>query len=388
MRTILIVLDSVGCGALPDAAIYGDQTANTLAHVAEAVGGLQIPQLRQLGLGNILPLAGGAAVASPSAAYGKMAEVSPGKDTITGHWEMAGLRLVQPFAVYPGGFPAELIQRLEAAIGRKTLGNIAASGTEIIEQLGPEHQKTGYPIVYTSADSVLQIAVHLETVPLAQLYAWCEIARRLCRGNYEVARIIARPFVGSPGAYIRTADRHDYPINPGGNHLLTLLQERGIPVYAVGKIADVFCNEGVTASYKTKDNLDGMQKTEKLLLEKREDCFIFTNLVEFDSLYGHRNNPGGYAGALEEFDRFLPRLLQNLQPEDWLIITADHGCDPTDTSTDHNREYVPLLIYGPHVRPGSLETRTSFADLGTTIAYRYGCTMPLHGTLIPVQSRK
>lgn len=388
MRTIIIVLDSVGCGALPDAAIYGDEAANTLAHVAEAVGGLKIPQLRKMGLGNILPLAGAVAVASPIAAYGKMAEVSPGKDTITGHWEMAGLRLVLPFAVYPGGFPAELIQRFEAAIGRKVLGNIAASGTEIIEQLGLEHRKTGYPIVYTSADSVMQIAVHLDIVPLAQLYEWCEIARKLCRGRYEVARIIARPFTGSPGAYVRTADRHDYPINPGGGHLLTLLQDRGIPVYAVGKIADVFCGEGVTASYKTKDNIDGMRQTENLLLEHKEDCFIFTNLVEFDSLWGHRNNPSGYAGALEEFDQFLPRLLQSLQPEDWLIITADHGCDPTSASTDHNREYVPLLIYGPNVATGALQTRTSFADLGTTIAYRYGCEMPLHGTLIPITSIK
>jgi phosphopentomutase len=382
LRTIIIVLDGVGCGSMPDAELYGDHGANTLAHVAQAVGGLQLPHLQSLGLGNILPLHGVAPTQFPLASYGKMAEKSPGKDTITGHWEIAGMRLYQPFAVYPMGFPQELIMQLEQVFQRSILGNFAASGTEIIEQLGREHQESGKPIVYTSADSVLQIATHTEVVPLSLLYHWCEQAREICRGKFEIARIIARPFVGLPGQYQRTSDRHDYPLEPKSAHLLTLLEDKGVPVYSVGKIEDIFVGQGVSKGFKTKDNVDGIEKTIKILVEEQQDLFLFTNLVEFDSLWGHRNNPQGFADALQTFDCSLPRILNEMNDDDMLIITADHGTDPTWPGTDHTREYIPLLVFGKKIPARDLGIRSSFADLATTIAQRHGSELPLHGEII------
>lgn len=382
MRTILIVLDGVGCGSLPDAELYGDQGANTLAHVAEAVGGIHLPNLQALGLGNITSLQGVAPAAFPLACHGKMAEKSPGKDTITGHWEIAGMRLFQPFAVYPQGFPQELMIQLEKAFQRSILGNCAASGTEIIERLGPKHQESGNPIVYTSADSVLQIAAHTEIVPLPLLYQWCEQAREICRGKFEISRIIARPFIGSQGHYTRTSDRHDYPLEPKSVHLLTLLQTKGIPVYTVGKIEDIFVGQGITQGFKTKSNIEGIEKTIEILAEQQQDLFLFTNLVEFDSLWGHRNHPQGFAEALQTFDQAIPQILNQLKEDDMLLITADHGTDPTWPGTDHTREYIPLLIYGKKISVKDLGIRSSFADLATTIALRHGSKLPIHGEVI------
>lgn len=382
MRSILIVLDGVGCGSLPDAAFYGDEGANTIAHVAKAVGGLSLPHLQEWGLGHITPILGVAPVDKPLALYGKMAEKSPGKDTITGHWELAGMRLHQPFAVYPEGFPVELIHMLETGFDTKILANCAASGTEIIERFGQEHQATGFPIVYTSADSVLQIAAHMDTVPLETLYKWCEIARKVCRGKYEIARIIARPFMGVAGAYQRTADRHDYPLSPIGTHLLTHFQEQSIPVFSVGKIEDIYVNEGIYRGYKTKSNADGLERTMQILRNESQECFLFVNLVEFDSLWGHRNNPAGFAKALQDFDEMLPLLQNLLREDDMLIITADHGTDPTWPGTDHTREYVPLLIYRPSQIGGALGTRSSFSDVAVTLAHRHGVKIPYHGERI------
>ncbi len=382
MRTIIIVLDGVGCGSMPDAEHYGDLGSNTLAHVADAVNGLELPTLQRLGLGNILSLQGVSPTSAPLASYGKMAEKSPGKDTITGHWEIAGMRLFQPFAVYPMGFPKELVELLENRFGRELLGNCAASGTEIIERLGKEHQETGKPIVYTSADSVLQIATHIDVIPLSLLYKWCEQAREICRGKYEIARIIARPFLGSPGGYQRTSDRHDYPLEPKSAHLLTVLEAKGIPVYSVGKIADIFVGQGIFKGHKTKDNIDGIEKTLQIVREAQHDAFIFTNLVEFDSLWGHRNNPQGFAEALQTFDRLLPKILEELNEDDLLFITADHGTDPTWPGTDHTREYVPLLVYGKKLPARDLGIRSSFSDIAATIAQRHGALIPLHGEVI------
>ncbi len=382
MRSILIVLDGVGCGSLPDAAFFGDEGANTIAHVAKAVGGLSLPHLQEWGLGHITPILGVAPVDKPLALYGKMAEKSPGKDTITGHWELAGMRLHQPFAVYPEGFPVELIHMLETGFDTKILANCAASGTEIIERFGQEHQATGFPIVYTSADSVLQIAAHMDTVPLETLYKWCEIARKVCRGKYEIARIIARPFMGVAGAYQRTADRHDYPLSPIGTHLLTHFQEQSIPVFSVGKIEDIYVNEGIYRGYKTKGNADGLERTMQILRNESQECFLFVNLVEFDSLWGHRNNPAGFAKALQDFDETLPLLQNLLREDDMLIITADHGTDPTWPGTDHTREYVPLLIYRPSQIGGALGTRSSFSDVAATLAHRHGVKIPYHGERI------
>jgi len=382
VRTIIIVLDGVGCGSMPDATLYGDSGANTLVHVAKTVNGLKLPTLQRLGLGNILPLEGVSPTSAPLASYGKMAEKSPGKDTITGHWEIAGMRLFQPFAVYPLGFPEELVGLLEKSFGRKLLGNCAASGTEIIERLGKEHQESGNPIVYTSADSVLQIATHTDIVTLSLLYQWCEQAREICRGKYEIARIIARPFLGSPGAYQRTSDRHDYPLEPKSKHLLTLLQAKGIPVYSVGKIEDIFVGQGISKGHKTKDNIDGIKWTLKILQEEKHDALIFTNLVEFDSLWGHRNNPEGFAVALQTFDQFLPQILDELHEDDLLFITADHGTDPMWPGTDHTREFVPLLVYGKKNPVRDLGIRSSFSDLAATISERHGAIAPLHGEVI------
>ncbi|MFZ0591516.1 MAG: phosphopentomutase [Bryobacteraceae bacterium] len=375
-RVILIVLDSVGIGAMPDAEAYGDLGSDTLGNIASHRA-LRLPNLVKLGLANIRSLEGLDAVEHPCGAYGKCALASPGKDTTTGHWEMAGIHLAKPFPVYPRGFPREIMDEFEGHIGRKTLGNKPASGTQIIEELGAEHMRTGWPIVYTSADSVFQIAAHEAVIPVAELYRICETARQLLRGEHEVGRVIARPFEGEPGSFRRTANRHDYAISPPAGMLLDRLAERGVPVYSVGKIADVFLNRGITTAVKTKDNREGMRKTQEAIREQQTGL-IFTNLVDFDQLYGHRNNVEGYATALEAVDTWLPSL--ELAPGDLLLLTADHGCDPTTPSTDHSREYTPLLAHGPCVRQGiNLGTRETLSDIGQTIAANFG-TIIARGT--------
>ncbi|NLL43413.1 MAG: phosphopentomutase [Firmicutes bacterium] len=371
-RIVLVVLDSVGVGSLPDAHLYGDEGSNTLGNVARAVGGLNMPNAGRLGLGNIIPVEGVPPVAKPAGAWGKMGEVSKGKDTTTGHWEIAGLTLEAPFPTYPQGFPAEVMDAFEAKIGRKTLGNYPASGTVIIEELGGEHIRTGFPIVYTSADSVFQIAAHEEVVPLNQLYAWCEIARELLQGEHGVGRVIARPFVGEVGAFQRTANRHDYSLPPFKPTVLDALSEGGISVYGVGKISDIFAGQGISQSFSTKGNMAGVDRVVELMQEKQESCLIFANLVDFDMLWGHRNDPAGYARGLEEFDARLPEILAGLQQDDLLLILADHGCDPTFPGTDHTREYVPLLVAGSAVKSVDLGIRHSFADVAKTAADFFG----------------
>jgi phosphopentomutase len=375
-RVILVVLDSVGIGAMPDWREFGDDMpGDTLGHCAERRP-LQLPNLLRLGLANIRPFAHLAPVAEPAACYGRCALASPGKDTTTGHWELAGIVLERPFPLYPNGFPPELMQEFERRTGRGTLGNKPASGTEIIRELGEEHMRTGKPIVYTSADSVFQIAAHEEVIPLAELYRICEIARDLLRGEHEVGRVIARPFTGAPGAFVRTANRHDYAVPPPAGMLLDRLAERGAPVAGVGKIADIFLNRGIKLSLKTKNNADGMAR----ILEAMRELpggLIFANLVDFDMLYGHRNDPEGYSQALEAVDAWLPSLESALAPGDLAILTADHGCDPTTPSTDHNREYVPLLAFGPGAARGrQLGLRASLADIGQTIAANFGTSTP------------
>jgi len=382
MRTVLLVLDSVGCGALPDAAYYGDEQSNTLLHTAMAVGKLQLPTLERLGLGNILTLPEVQPTHSPEASYGCMMMASPGKDTITGHWEMAGIRLEQPFPLYPQGFPPEIMEAFEKRIGRKTLGNLPASGTEIVDLLGEEHLRTGSPIVYTSADSVFQVAAHDRVVPLEELYDICLGARELLQGRHRVARVIARPFTGDVGFFSRSAHRHDYAVLPPTPNLLTILHSGGFKVHGVGKISDIFGSVGIFASHPTKNNQEGLLVTEELLGKNEPDSFYFVNLVDFDSLYGHRNDPQGYALALQEFDSFLPRILWHLRPDDRLIVTADHGCDPTVPGTDHTREYVPLLVYQRGRKGCNLGTRTSFADIAATECAARGLEYPLHGEVI------
>ena len=368
-RVIWIVLDSVGIGAMPDADAYGDAGSDTLGHICSRRK-VELPNLSRLGLTKIKPLAGLPCVDHPAGAYGKCRLASPGKDTTTGHWEMSGIILDKPFPLFPHGFPADVVAQFEEKIGRKILGNKAASGTEIIDELGAEHMRTGSPIVYTSADSVFQIAAHVDVIPLDELYRECEIARELLRGPYEVGRVIARPFGGEPGNFKRTADRHDYAVPPPQGMLLDQLAARGVPVYAVGKISDIFLGRGITHSVKTKNNDDGMEKTMAAMREQ-SNGLIFVNLVDFDQLYGHRNDVDGYARALEATDRWIPNL--DLQPNDLLILTADHGCDPTTPSTDHSREYTPLLVYGHQVAADcNLGTRGSLADIGQTVAENFG----------------
>lgn len=366
-RAILIVLDSVGAGALPDAARYGDEGADTLGNLARWVGGLKLPNLARLGLGNIREISGVPAVAEPFGAYGRMAERSAGKDTTTGHWELAGVVLDQAFPVYPQGFPPEVIQAFEQATGRRVLGNKAASGTAIIAELGEEHVRTGRPIVYTSADSVFQVAAHEEVIPVEELYRMCEAARRILVGPHGVGRVIARPFVGEPGRFERTERRRDFSLPPPEPTLLDRLTGAGIPVTGVGKIEDIFAGRGLTEAVHTRDNAEGLEITRRWL-EKGEGL-IFTNLVDFDMVYGHRNDVQGYAEALSRFDAFLPRLLEELREGDLLVITGDHGCDPTTKGTDHTREYVPVLAVGPRVKGGvDLGIRSTFADAGATVA--------------------
>lgn len=376
-RVTLIVLDSAGVGALPDADRYGDEGTNTFFHCAKEAGGLYLPNLARLGLGNILDLRGVPPAAQPAGAYGKMAELSPGKDTTTGHWEIAGLILDKPFPLYPGGFPPEVINAFEEKIGRPVLGNKPASGTVIIEELGQEHIRTGYPIVYTSADSVFQIAAHEEIIPLTELYRMCGIARELLKGEHAVARVIARPFIGRPGSFHRTAGRHDYSLAPPGPTLLDMLSEKGFAVLAVGKIEDIFAGKGITRAVHTVSNMDGVDKTIEMM-QGSERGLIFTNLVDFDMVYGHRNDVRGYADALEAFDRRLPEIFSFLRDDEVLIVTADHGCDPTTPGTDHTREYVPLLASGAPVLPGiNLGIRETFADLAASVAEMFGFDMPL-----------
>jgi phosphopentomutase len=371
-RVIWIVLDSVGIGAMPDAAQYGDAGSDTLGNICSRRR-VDLPNLSRLGLTRIKPLAGLPSVDHPAGAYGKCRLASPGKDTTTGHWEMTGIILEHPFPVFPHGFPPEIIEEFEAKIGRKILGNKAASGTEIIDELGAEHMRTAFPIVYTSADSVFQVAAHVDVIPLPELYRMCEIAREMLRGPNEVGRVIARPFEGAPGHFKRTADRHDYAVPPPSGMLLDQLAEHHVPVYAIGKISDIFLGRGITHSVKTKNNDDGMEKTMDAM-RSQSDGLIFVNLVDFDQQYGHRNDVNGYARALEAADRWIPNL--ELKPADLLIITADHGCDPTTPSTDHSREYTPLLVYGQHVAAGrNLGTRKSLADIGQTVAENFGAAI-------------
>ncbi|GIQ69406.1 phosphopentomutase [Xylanibacillus composti] len=372
-RVVVIVLDSVGIGELPDAAEFGDSGSHTLGHIAERIKGFALPNMQKLGLGNIAPIPGFSPVEKPGAHYGKMAEVSVGKDTMTGHWELMGLKVGIPFQTFPSGFSEELIGEFERQTGRKVLGNKPASGTEIIQELGEEQMRTGAWIVYTSADSVFQIAAHEEVIPLEELYQACEIARKLTlEAPHAVGRVIARPYIGKPGAFERTANRHDYALKPPAPTALDRLKDAGLDVIAVGKINDIFSGEGVTASYPTKSNADGMARTADLLKGDFRGL-LFTNLVDFDSLYGHRRDPEGYARALQDFDAFLPELTAAIKERDLLIITADHGNDPTHSGTDHTREYVPLLVYNPAFQAcGSLGVRSTFADLAATLLDNFG----------------
>ncbi|WKA49646.1 phosphopentomutase [Planococcus liqunii] len=382
-RIHLIVLDSVGIGEAPDAAAFGDTGSDTLGHIAEAVGGLHMPNMERLGLANIVPVKGLTPADQPAAYYGKLQEASVGKDTMTGHWEIMGLNIDTPFKVYPEGFPQKLIQQLEERTGRKVIGNKPASGTEILDELGKEHMETGAIIVYTSADPVLQIAAHEEIVPLEELYKICEIARELTLSpEFLVGRVIARPFLGEEGAFKRTSNRHDYALKPFDRTVMNELKDINKDVIAIGKINDIYNGEGVTKALRTKDNMDGM---DKLVQVAGEDFngMSFLNLVDFDALYGHRRDPQGYAEALEAFDRRLPEVLDRLTEDDLLIITADHGNDPTFPGTDHTREYVPLLAYSPRFNGGQeLALGKTFADIGATIADNFSAPMPKFGNSI------
>jgi len=367
-RVILMVMDSVGVGEMPDSKEYGDEGSNTLCNIAQAVGGLNIPNLIKLGMGKICESSYLGSEANPIANYGKMAEKSKGKDTTTGHWEQMGIITEKQFPTFPNGFPQEFIRAFEHKIGRGVLGNVVASGTEVIERFGREHMQTAKPIVYTSADSVLQIAAHEEVIPLEELMRICKIAREMLTGDLMVLRVIARPFIGELGSFQRTHHRHDFSIEPPAETLLDHIIAANKKVFAVGKINDIFASRGISETVSTIGNSDGIQKTINYL-ERTDADFIFTNLVDFDMAFGHRNNVNGYAQALEEFDSHIPAILESLKEEDILMITADHGCDPTTTSTDHSREYVPILVYGHTLKKGiNLGTRATFADVGATIA--------------------
>ena len=369
-RAILIILDSVGIGALPDAAEFGDKGANTLGNIYRARGGINLPNLYALGLANIDGALMGKGVAAPVGAFGKAAEITKAKDTTCGHWEISGLLMDKPFQVFPNGFPEKLMHEFEEKIGRKTLCNFPASGTAIINEYGDEHMRTGYPIVYTSADSVFQVAAHEDVIPLEELYKICETARELLYGDYFVGRVIARPFIGSNGKYTRTENRRDYAVEPTGDTILDALTREGKKTIAIGKIEDIFAHRGITVADHTKNNHDGIEATIKYISEGEGD-FIFTNLVDFDMLYGHRNDVEGYAKALEYFDEQLTRIIEEMKDGDILIISADHGCDPTYPGTDHTREYIPVLACGDSIEPGTnLGVLDSFADIGASI-YEY-----------------
>ena len=394
-RVIVIVLDSVGIGELPDARTYGDEGSNTLGNIASRVP-LKIPTLRSLGIGRLVTLGdSGAGSSAPRGAYGRMAEASPGKDSVTWHWEMMGVVLDRPFPTFPHGFPADVMAEFERRIGRQTLGNVVASGTEIIDRLGVEHMRTGRPIVYTSADSVFQIAAHEDVISVPEQYRICGIAFDLVGRGMGVGRVIARPFIGAPGSFKRTANRHDYALEPSAETLLDLLTHAGVPVISIGKINDLFAGRGITRATHTASDSEGMERVVETVNEATGGL-VFVNLVDFDTLYGHRNDVGGYAANLERFDDALARVLPMLRRSDLLIVTADHGNDPSTPSTDHSREYVPVMLIsgsadgpvgaGPDLRRGSVRpdvnigTRETFADLGQTIAANFGVGPLAHGT--------
>jgi phosphopentomutase len=378
-RVIVIVLDSAGIGELPDAALYQDQGSNTLGNIAARVP-LRVPHLAGLGLAQLVDLNLTVPATPPAAAFGRMAERSAGKDSVTGHWELMGIVLDRPFPTFPGGFPRELIEEFEARIGRPSIGNVVASGTAIIDELGPLHMETGHPIVYTSADSVFQIAAHEGIVPVAQLYKWCHAAYELAVTGLGLGRVIARPFIGLPGSFQRTANRHDYAMPPTGESLLDRLVDAGHHVSAVGKISDLFAGRGVSESHPTKSDAEGVDIVEALMVTQARGL-IFANLVDFDTVYGHRNDVAGYAANLEQFDARMPGLLDRLRDDDLLVITADHGNDPTTPSTDHSREHVPVLVCGRRIKSGvNLGTRATFADLGQTLAEVFGVGALAHGT--------
>ncbi|HEY1184517.1 MAG TPA: phosphopentomutase [Bryobacteraceae bacterium] len=374
-RIVWVVLDSVGVGAMPDAPEFHDPPgADTLGNIAR-LRGLKLPNLARMGLGNIKPFQGIPPAAAPTGAYGRCTLASPGKDTTTGHWEMVGIHLAKPFPLYPNGFPAGVLNEFERRIGRHSMGNVAASGTEIVRELGAEHMRTGSPIVYTSADSVFQVAAHEEVIPLWEQYKICQTAREILRGPHEVGRVIARPFIGEPGNFTRTANRHDYAVPPPKDMLLDRIEARGVLVRSVGKIFDVFLGRGIRDGVKTKNNADGMAKTLAAMAEPGAGL-IFVNLVDFDQQYGHRNDVEGYGAALEQFDAWLPEFESALRPGDLAVFTADHGCDPTVPGTDHTREYVPLLAAGPQVRGGvDLGLRASLSDIGQTVAANFGVSI-------------
>ncbi|GIP38147.1 phosphopentomutase [Paenibacillus sp. J31TS4] len=381
-RIHLVVLDSVGIGEAPDAAQFDDYDVDTLGHIARERGGLRMPNMSKLGLSNIREIEGVAKAERPLAYYTKMQEASRGKDTMTGHWEIMGLYIDTPFRVFPDGFPQELIARIEEKTGRRVIGNKPASGTEIIKELGEEHMKTGALIVYTSADSVLQIAAHEDVVPLDELYRICEFCREITLEDpYMLGRIIARPFVGEPGNFTRTANRHDYALKPFGPTTMNALKDAGFDVIALGKISDIYDGEGVTRAIRTQSNMDGMDKLVNVL-DEPFNGLSFLNLVDFDALYGHRRDPQGYGQALEDYDARLPEVFERMTEDDLLIVTADHGNDPTYRGTDHTREYVPLLVYSPRFHGGGRELplRRTFADIGATVADNFGVKMPEHGT--------
>jgi len=368
-RAAIIVLDGVGAGEMPDSARYGDEGSNTLGNLSRAVGGLDVPALEGLGLGNILEIKGVGRKENPLASWGRMAELSAGKDTITGHWEMVGIVSERPFPTYPEGFPPEVIDEFERRIGRKVLWNKPASGTEIIEKLGDEHVRTGRPIVYTSADSVFQIAAHEDVISVEELYRMCETAREILRPPHNVCRVIARPFVGPP--YVRTYRRKDFALSPSEDTVLDMLCGKGFEVWSVGKVCDMYGKRGFTRCIKSAGNADGMDSLSRAFGEL-ESGLVFINLVDFDTLYGHRNDSGGFKAALEEFDGWLASFLPALGDRDFLFITADHGCDPTTPSTDHSREYVPVLFHNKNLPGKDLGLRESFMDIGATVAEIFG----------------
>lgn len=379
-RVFLIILDSVGIGEMPDAEQFGDKGAHTLGHIAEKKGGLHMPNMQKLGLGNIEPIKGVQPATKPQAYYTKMAEASNGKDTMTGHWEFMGLKITKPFQVFPEGFPQALLDDLTKRTGRAIIGNKPASGTVILDELGQTHVDTGALIVYTSADSVLQIAAHEEVVPLDELYEICEVARELTlKDAYKVGRIIARPFIGTEGNWQRTANRHDYALKPFEETVMNTLSENQLDVIAIGKINDIYDGEGVTRDIRTTSNMDGMDKIIQVAKEAFQGL-AFLNLVDFDAIYGHRRNPLGYGDALEAYDRRLAELLPLLKDNDLLMISADHGNDPTAPGTDHTREYVPLLIYSPSLQEAkALPVLNTFADVGATIADNFQVSKPKNG---------
>jgi phosphopentomutase len=372
-KVVLVVCDSLGVGEAPDAGDYGDQGADTVGHAAAAVGGLDLPTLGAWGFGRLTEITGVAAVDPAAAVVGRMAERSAGKDTTTGHWEMMGVVLDQPFPTYPDGFPPEVIDAFSDAIGRGVLGNKPASGTEILKELGEEHLETGKPIVYTSADSVFQIAAHKRVVPLDQLYTWCRQARALLKDEHAVGRVIARPFDGDPGSFVRTKERRDYALPPAGPTVLEALERAGVRTMGVGKIEDIFSGRGLVDSDHTGDNDSSLDATVRFLREADGPTFVFANLVDFDMVYGHRRDAEGYARCLERLDARLPEIVAELGTDDWLFLTADHGCDPSAPGTDHTREFTPLVAFSPGGTTGHhLGDRTTFADLGATIADLFG----------------